>query len=205
MATNPYINKVEFDGDTLMDLTGDTASPSDVLLGKTFHDRSGAPQTGTLDPYQVNDTAETTIDDADYFPFYDTSASGKRKSLWSNIKSVLKTFFDGYYHPLTTVDENPTSGSSNLVKSGGVYSKMVHEITRTVSSAAANSQVRIPASGTDSRISTANTCIVKPICQTKSDGTPYKFKSCVVSAGYATITVSEALSNVTIGVEVVNI
>lgn len=474
MATNPYINKVEFDGDTLMDLTGDTVSPSDVLLGETFHDRSGAPQTGTLDPYEVGDTAETDIADGDYFPFYDTSASAKKKSLWSNIVAKMKTAFgissgstylkkdgtwgtptdtkntagstdtsdkiylvgaksqaanpqtysdnevfaqDGVlsskklspkcitaltgtgtagqdkgsgstnryvpalwtfnsgitvadgevyfikipvaggtwgvylslnngtnYYPvaisnakarfqtqspknsviavsyesagvcncyarggadaladvtgcfrvvdsydsnttysamsvselttgtattarsvradylksgidslidtkinaldvtgetgiaasktvkawsetdgkvsLTTqdieitksqvsdfpsIDDNPTSGSSNLVKSGGVYSKMVHEITRTVSSAAANSQIRIPASGTDSRISTANTCVVKPICQEKSDGTPYKFKSCVVSAGYATITVSEALSNVTIGVEVVNI
>lgn len=205
MANNPYVNKVVYGADTVMDITDTTAEEEDVVDGKVFYKKSGARAVGTASYYSPNDTASTDIDDDDLVPFYDDSASAKKNSLWSNIKSVLKTYFDTLYHPKSTVDSVPTSGSSNLVESGGVYNKMVHEITRTVSSAAANSQVRIPATGTDSRISTANTCIVKPICQTKSDGTPYKFKSCVVSAGYATITVGEALSNVTIGVEVVNI
>ena len=47
--------------------------------------------------YDTNDTAETDIADADYFPFYDSSASAKRKSLWSNIKAKLKTYFDDIY------------------------------------------------------------------------------------------------------------
>lgn len=47
--------------------------------------------------YSTGDTAETTLADTDYFPFYDTSATAKRKTLWSNIKSVLKTYFDGIY------------------------------------------------------------------------------------------------------------
>lgn len=47
--------------------------------------------------YRSADTAETTIADDDYFPFYDNSASAKKKSLWSNIKSVLKTYFDTLY------------------------------------------------------------------------------------------------------------
>lgn len=45
-------------------------------------------------------TAETTIADTDYFPYNDVSVSGgiaKRKTLWSNIKSVLKTYFDALY------------------------------------------------------------------------------------------------------------
>ena len=50
-----------------------------------------------VDAYHSSDTAETSIADNDYIPFYDTSASSKRKSLWSNIKSVLKTYFDGIY------------------------------------------------------------------------------------------------------------
>ena len=54
--------------------------------------------------YGTDDTAETTIDDADYFPFYDSSATAKRKSLWSNIKSVLKTYFDTLYATITTVN-----------------------------------------------------------------------------------------------------
>lgn len=39
--------------------------------------------------YLTDDTAETTIDDVDYFPFYDSSANTKKKTLWSNIKEKL--------------------------------------------------------------------------------------------------------------------
>lgn len=53
--------------------------------------------------YDENDTAETDIQDTDYVPFYDTSATGKRKSLWSNIKAKLKAYFDGIYTLLTIV------------------------------------------------------------------------------------------------------
>ena len=35
------------------------------------------------DRYSINDTAETALDDADYVPFYDSSATSKKKSLWS--------------------------------------------------------------------------------------------------------------------------
>ena len=48
MANNPYNNKVELsDGTVLMDLTGDTVTPGDLLVGVTAHDRSGAAITGT--------------------------------------------------------------------------------------------------------------------------------------------------------------
>lgn len=45
--SNPYVNKVIYGGNTLIDLTGDTISPSDVINSKTFHDASGATQTGS--------------------------------------------------------------------------------------------------------------------------------------------------------------
>lgn len=60
MAENPYVNKVEYAGQTLMDLTGDTVTPSDVLNGTTFHDRSGAPQTGNLITHNVYDGLDST-------------------------------------------------------------------------------------------------------------------------------------------------
>lgn len=41
--------------------------------------------------YRTDDSAETTIADDDYIPFYDTSASAKKKSLWSNIVDKIKT------------------------------------------------------------------------------------------------------------------
>lgn len=51
MADEYYNNKiVTTDGDVLMDLTQDTATPEAVLEGETFHLRSGAPATGTYRP-----------------------------------------------------------------------------------------------------------------------------------------------------------
>lgn len=62
--------------------------------------------------YQTGDTAETTLADDDYIPFYDTSASGKRKSLWSNIKSKLKTYFNSYYNYSELATNSSASASS---------------------------------------------------------------------------------------------
>lgn len=47
MANNNYINKVIYGNDTLIDLTADTITASDLASGKTAHDRSGAIITGT--------------------------------------------------------------------------------------------------------------------------------------------------------------
>ena len=103
----PNVNKVVYGNDTIIDLTSDTVTPSDVLNSKSFHDASGTLRTGSADLskyYSTDDTAETTLDDADYVPFYDTSATAKRKTLWSNIKSVLKTYFDTVYAAISSLD-----------------------------------------------------------------------------------------------------
>lgn len=44
---NEYTNKVIYDGNTLIDLTGDTVERADVASGKTFHLPSGEVTTGT--------------------------------------------------------------------------------------------------------------------------------------------------------------
>lgn len=44
---NQYVNKVVINGTTKIDLTGDTAVADKVLAGFTFHDKTGAPVTGT--------------------------------------------------------------------------------------------------------------------------------------------------------------
>lgn len=57
---NEYNNKIVLgDGTVLMDLSGDTADPAHVLRGYTFHDKSGAPVTGTntFDADTSDDTA----------------------------------------------------------------------------------------------------------------------------------------------------
>ena len=56
---NEYVNKVVLSsGETLIDLSGDTADAAHVLRGSTFHDKSGAPKTGTC-TYD-SDTSEDT-------------------------------------------------------------------------------------------------------------------------------------------------
>lgn len=47
MASNPYVNKVIYGNQTLIDLTGDDVTDSDILAGKKAHDASGAPITGS--------------------------------------------------------------------------------------------------------------------------------------------------------------
>ena len=57
---NEYVNKVVLSsGETLIDLSGDTADAAHVLKGSTFHDKSGAPKTGTCE--FDNDTSDDTV------------------------------------------------------------------------------------------------------------------------------------------------
>lgn len=53
-----YKNKVIYGGDTLIDLTADTVEQAKVLVGYTFHHKSGAIQTGTC-TYDA-DTSDAT-------------------------------------------------------------------------------------------------------------------------------------------------
>lgn len=46
MASNQYINKVIYGGNTLIDLTSDTVVANKLLSGYTAHDKSGATITG---------------------------------------------------------------------------------------------------------------------------------------------------------------
>ena len=57
---NEYVNKVVLSsGETLIDLSGDTVDAAHVLKGSTFHDKSGAPKTGTCS--YDSDTSDDTV------------------------------------------------------------------------------------------------------------------------------------------------
>lgn len=58
MANNTYVNKVIYYGQTLIDISGDDVTASDVLSGKKFHLPSGAQGTGTC-AYDA-DTSDAT-------------------------------------------------------------------------------------------------------------------------------------------------
>lgn len=57
---NQYINKVVYGGNTLIDLTGDDVTASDVLSGKKFHLPSGAEGTGSC-TYDANTKDATAV------------------------------------------------------------------------------------------------------------------------------------------------
>ena len=54
------VNKVIYGGNTLVDLTGDTAVASDVAVGKTFHLADGTQATGTMTPTLQTKTVTPT-------------------------------------------------------------------------------------------------------------------------------------------------
>lgn len=55
---NELVNKIIYNGNTLIDLTGDTITPSDVINSKTFHMKDGSIATGTC-TYDA-DTSDAT-------------------------------------------------------------------------------------------------------------------------------------------------
>ena len=58
MANNQYINKVIYGGNTLIDLTGDDVTASDLAYGIKAHDKTGAQITGTST--KDSDTSDAT-------------------------------------------------------------------------------------------------------------------------------------------------
>lgn len=68
------INKIEYGGDILVDLTGDTITEEYVVEGKTFHSADGEQKTGNLkdmDILRVNNLSPTV--DATYIRFETTT------------------------------------------------------------------------------------------------------------------------------------
>lgn len=108
---------VFYDGTNYYFRTDGKLPMKDADFGGSYNDLADKPTIPDVSTkYDTGDTAETTLDDADYVPFYDTSASDRRKSLWSNIKAKLKTYFDNYYltsHQDISGKADKVSGATN--------------------------------------------------------------------------------------------
>jgi hypothetical protein len=94
-------------------------------------------------------TAYTVIVDNDYVSFYSSANSGNRKSLWSNIKSVLKTYFDTLYatvsHTQTasTITDFSSSVIGTVLSGYVVVSSALVTATDTITSAINKLQAQI--------------------------------------------------------------
>lgn len=58
MANNPYVNKVVYDGTTLIDITDSTATASNVASGYYFYLATGEKIQGTASPATATVTGE---------------------------------------------------------------------------------------------------------------------------------------------------
>ena len=98
-----------------MDGTASAGSSGSWARGDHVHP-TDTSRAAASTAYSTSDTAETTLDDDDKVPFYDTSASGKRNSTWSNIKAKLKSYFDNLYAPYDTLIAAQTSNKGKVWK-----------------------------------------------------------------------------------------
>jgi len=98
-------------------------------------------------------------------------------------------------------------GTSEKAQSGtavaGALSETVNKVARTLASVAAGAEIRIPETGTDSKLSTANTADKLIIAY--SDKGDFPIISNTLSDGYTTIKVAKAETNITLGVAIIKL
>lgn len=98
MPNTKYNSKIVYFGETLMDLTEDTIDAASLLSGKTAHDKTGAPITGTC-TYD-SDTTDATAVAAEILI---------GKTAYVNKKKVVGTMANKGKVDLKVVDKNKVS------------------------------------------------------------------------------------------------
>lgn len=101
MANNPYINKVNYGNQTLIDLTSDTVTADTMLSGTTAHDRSGAPIVGTLPQtdgvfFVEGSNSIAAVTTSPYYAAQWMGTSSKITSLYTGLTIVYKNDVAGH-------------------------------------------------------------------------------------------------------------
>lgn len=130
------INKVEYGGDTLIDLTSDSVTPENLLSGVTAHDASGKKITGTFDSdkylEKTGDASNTTITFVQATNRANISSKEKNSVIMGKIAKFfadLKTVaFTGKYSDLSGTPGIVSKTANGLCpKYGGTTTKFLRD------------------------------------------------------------------------------
>jgi hypothetical protein len=115
MASNPYVNRVEYAGSTLIDLTGDTVTPETLAKGVTAHDASGAPITGTMEAGVYEQVTFIPNSGAT------TQTLGTSAAVVNNISSRAAGYTSDVSHPTGGQYMINTAGTYRITLQLGIY------------------------------------------------------------------------------------
>lgn len=109
-VNNGYVNRVDANGQTLIDLTSDTATAGDVLEGHTLHLASGAPATGTYRPSdEIEARLEATVGHSSknlFKPSYRQGTVGNTTTTSSVCCKIVINTTNGATHRFKCFDNN---------------------------------------------------------------------------------------------------
>ena len=106
-----------------------------VLRGDNrFLPENEDPSVDVTKAYKEDDPTGADIDDADYFPFYDTSATAKKKTLWSTIIDKIKSAL------------GIASSGDTFLKKDGTWATPTNT-TYTFATGDSNGQIKVTPSG----------------------------------------------------------
>lgn len=97
------VNKIIYGNTTLIDLTGDTVTASDVASGKTFHGKDGAQTTGTFTPTSITPSSSAPAMTANNV--YQPTTDGFAIDAYNPdavIPSANGTYFPSGFNKMTT-------------------------------------------------------------------------------------------------------
>lgn len=136
---NENVNKVVYNGNTLIDLTSDTATADDVIAGKTFHLKSGAPATGNAGVVRYDQQQTLT--------------TAQKSQARTNIGAGTSSF-SGAYNDLTgkpSIPAQPTFVASFTLTSGGWNNKQ-YSLEATYPFASYDVDVSLSPSATETQV-----------------------------------------------------
>lgn len=112
------VNKVVYDGTTLIDLTGDTVTEDTLLVGTTAHDASGKQITGTM-------TKGASLNIIETFEKFQATSTVKNGNVITSTdgsgNKLVSTINNGSVSEVYTASDGTTITRTSVVNGNGVF------------------------------------------------------------------------------------